>query len=109
MQVEGILHFEHEDISLNHWPKAECHSTPYDSSIWIDTGNAAFTADENVLAKWAGKRVVVMGILHAALAQNPDFDGESSGFGHMGMWMAMLAARRIDLFKDWSKQHKTSS
>ena len=109
LQIEGILNFETEDICLNHWPKAERHPTPYESSIWIEADSAVFSANESVLSRWAGKRVVVLGVFNAAPEKPPKFDGEVSGFGHFGLWPGKISARRIDLLKSWAREHATNS
>jgi len=100
--VEGILTFEHEDISISHWPKAE-RNEYYASSIWIEPDGAAFDFDQAVLERWSGKRVVILGFLD--FAKESKVDGWDEGFGHFSMWPAQIRARRIDLLKRWATDH----
>lgn len=101
--VEGILCFETENVSLSHWPKAERRSGAYDSSIWIDADGPVFDFDQAVLERWAGKRVVVLGIVERAEAST--MDGWENGFGHFSLWNTRIRARRIDLLKRWKNDH----
>ncbi|MES2708780.1 MAG: hypothetical protein V4726_19450 [Verrucomicrobiota bacterium] len=101
-EVEGLLTYDFENISLNHCPKAERRSDAYTSSIWIDT-EGAFSFDESVMAKWNGKRVVVLGFFE--IAEPSQVDGWTNGFGHFGLWQARIKARRIDLLKQRRKDH----
>lgn len=101
--IEGILNFEFENISLDHWPKAERVKTPHSSSIWLDEEGGPFGFNEDVLTRWAGKRVVVLGTLER-YKEFENYDGEF-GYGHFGLWPLRIKARRIDLLKRWQKDH----
>ncbi|MBK1856600.1 hypothetical protein JO972_16670 [Verrucomicrobiaceae bacterium 5K15] len=103
-EIEGILFFDFEDISLNHWPKSERRENRYESSIWIDA-EGAFSFDEEVLQRWAGKRVVVLGRYEVSKAS--EVDGWDDGYGHMSQWPARIVARRIDLVKRRNSDHAT--
>lgn len=101
-EIEGLLNYDFEDTSLNHWPKAERRSDAYTSSIWIDT-EGAFSFNEDVMTKWNGKRVVVLGFFESS--ESSKVDGWENGFGHFGLWPTRIRARRIDLFKQRTKDH----
>jgi hypothetical protein len=100
--IEGILSFETEDVSINHWPKTE-RREGYASSIWIDPDGVVFGLDEETLAKWSGKRVVVLGVIEGS--EESHVDGWENGFGHFGLWPVRIRARRIDLLKRWFRDH----
>lgn len=100
--IEGILSFETEDVSINHWPNAE-RREGYASSIWIDPDGVAFDLDEVTLNNWGGKRVVVLGVVEAS--GESQVDGWENGFGHFGLWPVRIRARRIDLRKRWLHYH----
>ncbi len=93
--VTGILQFEFENVSINHWPKAERQETDQ-SALWIYQGQGALTFNESALEKWAGKRVVIGGTL---LKPNP-----ITGAGHFGLYAAGILATRIELFARWPLQ-----
>lgn len=99
IQVEGILSFEFENISISHWPKAERHDECYASSIWIDEYYPLYSFNESQLERWSGKRIVILGVVEFS-TPHPD-----SGYGHFSLWPARIIARRIDLLKTWSKDH----
>lgn len=103
VEIEGILSFEQENISLNHWPKIERREGSA-SSIWIDP-DGVFAFNDPVLQKWSGKRVVVLGIYEMSGVYN--VDGWYGDFGHFQLWQARIRARRIDLLKERNKSHST--
>ena len=100
--IEGTLTFETEDVSINHWPKAE-RSEGYASSVWIDQDGVAFCLDEETLTNWSTMRVVVLGVIEAS--EKSQVDGPEIGFGHFGLWPVRIRARRIDLRKRWLADH----
>jgi hypothetical protein len=87
--AEGILDYEFENISLNHWPKSERFGT---SSLWIEADNPIFRMDATILSRWAGKRVVIWGEI-------------TEGTGHLGSLPTTIRARRIELLKTWQASH----
>lgn len=101
VEVEGILVYEFEDVSIRHWPTAEQTSELADG-VWIDV-EGVFALNDEVLRRWAGKRVVVLGVFETAPANK--YDGGANGFGHFGLWPARVTARRIDLLKKRLKEH----
>ncbi|OAI55462.1 hypothetical protein AYO49_05510 [Verrucomicrobiaceae bacterium SCGC AG-212-N21] len=89
IEVEGLLVYEFENVSIRHWPKAQ--QTPdFATGVWIDA-EGAFSFDDEVMRRWAGKRVVVLGIFESSPPQR--FDGGHNGFGHWGLWPARMRAR----------------
>lgn len=100
--IEGILTFETEDVSINHWPKAE-RGEGCASSIWIDPDGVVFSLDEETLTKWSGKRVVVLGVIESS--EESHVDGWENGVGHFGLWPVRIRARRMDLRKRWLHDH----
>ncbi len=86
--ITGLLTFEFENISLDHWPKAEQREGT-SSSIWISTGTGALQFDEQVCRRLSGKRVVVEGTLHQP-------DPRFGGCGHMSSWPAEIQARTLE-------------
>lgn len=102
LTVEGILSFEFENVALYHWPKAE-RREGYASSIWIEGDGSVFGLNDEVLRRWNGKRVVILGTVD--FANGTDVDGWDSGFGHFCLWPAQVHPRRIDLLKRWGKEH----
>ena len=60
--VTGVLQFEFEDVSINHWPKAE-RRDGYQSSIWLFTGGGSLGFNPAACEKMNGKRVLVRGSL----------------------------------------------
>lgn len=85
VDVTGLLTFEFENTSLGHFPKAERREITeeieppyYQSSVWLAFGSGGIQPTENVLSKWAGKRVLVTGVL-----RGPRGPG---GCGHFGGW-----------------------
>lgn len=103
LYIEGLLIFEFENISINHWPKAErrepAKGVAYfaESSIWLEVGSGAFSFNVRVLSRWSGKRVVVGGTLQKA-------DSLSGGAGHMSGWPAEILATQIELLKEWQRK-----
>ena len=95
VEVVGLLTFEFENCSLNHFPKAErreiteADDPPYDrSSVWIAFGTGSMQANEEVLARWTGKRVRVVGIVRTP--KGP------CGCGHFGGWGCEIEAFSIE-------------
>lgn len=85
VEVTGLLTFEFENASIGHFPKAERREITeeieppyYQSSVWLAFGSGSIQPNENVLSKWAGKRVLVTGVL-----RGPSGPG---GCGHFGGW-----------------------
>lgn len=94
VEVEGLLHFEFEDTSLWHWPKAERRGGAPEgdgftnSSLWLAFGSGSLQPNEKVLSSWSGKRVRVSGILRGPSPQ--------SGCGHLGGWPAEIEPYSIE-------------
>jgi hypothetical protein len=90
--IEGILHFEFEHVSLDHFPKSErakrSDDAPNASSIWLETGSGSLQFNESALERLSGKRVLVEGTLHRASG--------GFGMGHFSMWSAAIQARTIE-------------
>lgn len=85
VEVMGLLTFEFEDTSLNHFPKSERRDVTeevdlpfYQSSVWLAFGTGSIRPNERQLTQWDGKRVRVTGI-----AYGPRGPG---GCGHFGGW-----------------------
>lgn len=85
--VEGILHFEFEDVAIYHWPKSERFPN-YGSGIWLSVGMGSFNFDVEICRQLNGKRVVVEGLILKP-------DAHFGGCGHMNMWPAELIARTL--------------
>ncbi|MDC8760666.1 hypothetical protein [Janthinobacterium fluminis] len=88
VHIEGILHFEFEDVAIYHFPVFE-REVGYSSSIWLEVGSGSLDFDPKVCARLDGKRVSVRGKL---LSPDPGFDG----CGHMSLWPAAMLARTLD-------------
>ncbi|WP_266172001.1 hypothetical protein [Dyella subtropica] len=86
--VSGILSFEFEDVSLNHFPISE-RREGYGSSVWLSAGTGSIQLNEQVLKRWHGKRVVVTGTIHGSYAG-------FGGCGHMSLYAADLLVASID-------------
>ena len=97
--VEGVLTYEFECDSLVHWPKAECGAK---SSLWMELDGEVFAFDDDIMRRWSGKRVVILGVI--VKPEDTTMEG-AFGCGHMGMWPGAIRARRIDLLKRWMKEH----
>ncbi len=85
IEVCGLLTFEFEDTSLTHFPKAEQREPSddftqpyYPSSVWLSFGSGSIQPNKEVLSRWNGKRVRVIGIVRTAK--------ESFGCGHFSAW-----------------------
>jgi hypothetical protein len=85
VEVVGLLTFEFEDRSLGHFPKAERREITeavdppyYQSSVWLAFGTGSIRPNHDVLARWTGKRVRVVGVV-----RTPAGPG---GCGHFGGW-----------------------
>lgn len=92
--VEGVLCFEFEDTSIDHFPKVERREPGRigpmrPSSIWLSVGDGALQFNEEQLKRSHGKRVTVSGTLSAPV---PGFDG----CGHMSTCAAEMVARSIE-------------
>lgn len=86
--ISGILSFEFENVSLNHYPVSERRDA-YGSSIWLNAGTGSIQFNVQALKRWHGKRVVVTGTIH----------GPSEGFdgcGHMSLCAAELLVASIE-------------
>jgi hypothetical protein len=91
ISVVGILEFEYECSAISHFPKKErVERSPwvYGSSIWLTSGSGSVSLNPEVLSKWSGHRVQVMGVL-----QGP---GAFGGRGHMSLWPAQVEALSIE-------------
>lgn len=88
VHIQGILHFEFEDIALYHHPKAE-RKDGYDSSIWIDVGMGSLGFNTETCARLHGKLVSVHGTL---FGPSPSFGGR----GHGSLWPASVLARTLE-------------
>ncbi|MFC7517867.1 hypothetical protein ACFQUU_22930 [Herbaspirillum sp. GCM10030257] len=86
--VQGILHFDFEEVALYHFPTAQRRAA-YDSSIWISTGTGSLGFNEEACKRLHGKRVTIEGRL---LKPAPDL----GGCGHMSLWPAELLARTLE-------------
>lgn len=92
--VQGVLCFEFEDTSIDHFPKVEWREPGQmgpirPSSIWLSVGDGALRFNEAQLKRWHGKRVTVSGTLSAPV---PGFDGS----GHMSTCAAEMLAHSIE-------------
>lgn len=92
--VEGVLCFEFEGTSIDHFPKVERREPGQagpicPSSIWLNVGDGALRFNEDQLKRWHGKRVTVSGTLSAPPS---GFDG----CGHMSSCAAEILARAIE-------------
>jgi hypothetical protein len=85
--ISGVLLFSFENVSLNHWPKAECREG-YRSSLWISTGSGSLQLDRQACQRLSGKRVIVEGTL---LPPDPRI----GGCGHMSLWPGEILARTL--------------
>ena len=101
--VEGLLDSASErGVGLSHWPKAEQQSPTgcFSAGIDIVPDGPAFDFDEDVITKWSGKRVVVLGTLQ----MNPLIDSTMDWMGFPPA-VALIKARRLDLLKRWNREH----
>jgi len=95
VEVVGLLTFEFENSSLNHFPEAERRDVSgaddgfYErSSVWIEFGTGSIQPNEKVLTRWTQKRVRVVGIVRTA--KGP------CGCGHFGGWGCEIEAFSIE-------------
>lgn len=88
VEIEGIFHFNPEDVAIYHFPAVE-QNEGYESSIWLEVGSGSFAFDTKICARLNGKRVSVRGKL---MSPPPGFDG----CGHMSLWPAALLAKTLD-------------
>ena len=95
VEVMGLLTFEFEDHSLDHFPKAERREITeavdppyYQSSIWVAFSTGSIQPNEEVLTRWTGKRVRISGVI-----RTPKGPG---GFGHFGGWGCEIEAYTIE-------------
>ena len=93
--VVGLLTFEFENISVDHYPKAERRNDTYDvgspcnpSSIWLAFGAGSMRPSERVLSSWNGKRVRVTGIAYGSRG--------AMGCGHLGGWACEIEPYSIE-------------
>lgn len=89
--VVGILEFEFECSAILHFPKGKrVERSPwvYGSSLWLASGSGSVRLNRQVLAKWSGHRVQVMGVLHGP--------GALGGCGHMAGWPAEIEALSVE-------------
>jgi len=85
VEVFGLLTFEFENCSIQHFPKSEqreLSDAPAESynpsSIWLNFGIGSIRPNEQVLSGWNGKRVRVAGMVRCAR--------EPFGCGHLSGW-----------------------
>lgn len=88
VQIQGILHFQFEDVALYHHPQAE-RKDGYDSSIWLDVGAGSLGFDTEACARLNGKLVSAQGTL---FGPDPKF----GGCGHGSLWPATMLARTLE-------------
>lgn len=95
VEVVGLLTFEFEHTSIDHFPRAERREITddidaplYQSSAWLAFGSGSMRANERVLSRWNGKRVRVTGI-----AYGPRGPG---GCGHFGGWACEIEPYSIE-------------
>jgi hypothetical protein len=100
--VEGLLTFETENVSINHWPKTE--QSGY--GIWVQAGKGAFGYNKDSLKKLSGKKVVCLGEFQADLTPST-VDGDF-GFGHFSLWPAQIVATELVYYKSWHEANGTS-
>ncbi len=77
VEIQGILHFELEDIAIYHHPKSD-RKVGYDSSIWLETGMGSLGFSVDVCQRLNGKLVSVRGIRRRTV-EHP--------FGTLKAWM----------------------
>ncbi len=87
VSVTGVLSFDFEDASINHWPSGE-RDEGYKSSIWLSTGSGSLQFDMQVCKRLSGKRVLVQGRLFRP-------DSSLGGCGHFSMWPAEILVRSL--------------
>jgi hypothetical protein len=95
VDVVGLLTFEFENCSLNHFPTAarreitDADDAFYErSSVWIAFGTGSIQPNQDVLTRWTGKRVRVVGIVRTP--KGP------CGCGHFGGWACEIEAFSIE-------------
>lgn len=95
VEVTGLLTFEFENVSIDHFPKAERREITegtdppyYQSSVWLALGSGSLRPNEKVLSRWVGKRVRVRGVV-----RGPRGPG---GCGHFGGWGCEIEAYAIE-------------
>lgn len=88
VQIEGILHFEFEDVAIYHHPERD-RNDGYASSIWLAVGTGSLGFDQVVCSRLNGKLVTVQGTLRAP-------DAKFGGCGHMSLWPAVVQARTME-------------
>jgi hypothetical protein len=86
--VQGILHFQFEDVALYHHPVSE-RKDGYRSSIWLEVGSGSLNFNVEACTHLDGKLVYVRGKL---FEPDPTF----GGCGHMSLWPAALLARALE-------------
>lgn len=107
VQLEGLLDST-EGLggftSLQHWPKAEQQSPAgyFRAGIEIEPEMPVFNFNGDILAKWLGKRVVVLG----TLLKHPLIDSTMDWSSHLPIpTPVLIKVRRIDLLKRWNREH----
>lgn len=95
VEITGLLTFEMEDCSLQHYPKAEQRVAAvtdepmhYRSSVWIAFGAGSIQPNSSVLSAWTGKRVRVTGVFRNAR--------DAHGCGQFGLWGCKIEAYAIE-------------
>jgi len=95
VEVIGLLTFEFENTSIDHFPKTERRDITeevdpplYQSSVWLAFGTGSMRPNEQVLSRWNGKRVRITGI-----AYGPRGPG---GCGHFGGWACEIEPYSIE-------------
>ncbi|WP_113957834.1 hypothetical protein [Roseimicrobium gellanilyticum] len=104
IEVEGLLGYDSEiappELYLAHWPRAERIAG---EAIKIVT-EGAFSFNEEVLKRWSGKRVVVLGVFET-MPPGEFKDWLWFGLGHSSHWPARIVTRRVDLLKKRLAEH----
>jgi len=95
VEIVGLLSFEFENHSLNHFPKAERREITeatdppyYQSSLWITFGTGSVEPDQKVLTRCTGKRVRISGVVRTPRG--------AFGCGHFGGWACEVEAYTIE-------------
>lgn len=95
VELVGLLTFEFENHSLNHYPKAERREITeavgppyYQSSVWIAFGTGSIQPNCEVLTRWTGKRVRIAGVVRTP--KGP------CGCGHFGGWGCEIETYTIE-------------
>jgi hypothetical protein len=117
VEVEGILGVSFDGMrqgyELLHYPKAERRDDRCEdgqihlASLWLEFGDGSIRPNGAVLARWAGKRVRVHGVVNAdkSACAHPAFDG-GTGVDPWGILRAHIEVYSIQ--RVTSEQRKES-